>query len=277
MPQGTILGPVLWNIYINDLTPDVPHIKYADDSTLYHTIMKANADITDITPRRASILKLHENQLQNAADQASLWCENNRMLLNANKSQSIIFTLQKTINIDPIKINDSAVSNSDNVKLLGVTFDRHLKFSAHVSMIIEKCRPIFHAMCQLRKAGVNNRHLTFFYQTRVLPHMTYAAQCWFPQLGKGDAERLEKYQRHCLRFIYPDLEHTENRLQETGLPTITTRLTTLCEKYVRCVRATPNHPLYSQSNTGRISTHSGRHIKDKSRTALRSKSLFQQF
>ena len=148
VPQGAILGPVLLNIYINDLNPDVPYIKYADDS-----IMKANADITDITPRRASILKLHENQLQNAADQASLWCENNRMLLNANKSQLIIFTLQKAINIDPIRINDSAVSNSDNVKLLGVTFDRNLKFSASVSTIIKKCRPIYHAMCQLRKAG----------------------------------------------------------------------------------------------------------------------------
>ena len=153
VPQGAILGPVLLNIYINDLNPDVPYIKYADDSTLYHTIMKANADITDITPRRASILKLHENQLQNAADQASLLCENNRMLLNTTKSQSIIVTLQKIIKIDPIRINDSAVSNSDNVKLLGVTFDRNLKFSASDSTIIKMCRPIYHAMCQLRKAG----------------------------------------------------------------------------------------------------------------------------
>jgi len=76
------------------------------------------------------------------------------------KSNVITFTLRKTISSDQIIINDSVVEEHQTTKLLGVTFDQHLHFSKHVETIIDKCRPAFHAITKLRKAGVNNDIMT---------------------------------------------------------------------------------------------------------------------
>ena len=111
-----------------------------------------------------------------------------------------------------------------SVKLLGVTFDQHLRFSQHVDSIIGKCRPAFHSICKLRKAGVNDSSLTLFYKARIIP-LIYAAPCWYPLLGKTDKERHEKYQRHCLRLIYPNLENSASRLDTAGLATVSVQKT----------------------------------------------------
>ena len=64
--------------------------------------------------------------LQDAANYATSWCDQNSMLLNASKSSSITFTLQKKIDIDPILINETEVSDDVSTNLLGVTYDQHL-------------------------------------------------------------------------------------------------------------------------------------------------------
>ena len=277
VPQGTILGPLLWNVYINDLTPhSAKYIKYADDSTAYHPIMKTDIEILSST-KQASNISIRDDCLQQAADYATEWCNANSMLINATKSNSIIFSLKKQVNTPPIMINNSAVADDDTVKLLGVTFDRHLRFNHHVNTIIDKCRPNFHAICRLRKAGVNSASLAYFYQSRIVPLLTYASPCWFPLICKSDSERLERYQRHCLRVIYPELDNTDTRLETTGLDDICVRLNTQCLNYTHRVKGNDNHPLHQLSSTGRISGRSGRHIPEKSRTALRSKSLFHRF
>lgn len=249
VPQGTILGPLLWNVYIHDLVPNTNHVKYADDSTLYHPINKQEAQITQSTSTRATV-SLPQDHLQEAVSYASTWCEENSMLLNAEKSNSITFTLRKQLDMDPILVGDSEVREHSAVKLLGVTFDNHLKFTKHVDNIIEKCRPAFHAMCNLRKAGVNSESLTLFYKARITPLLTYASPCWFPLIGKSDRDRLDKYQRHCLRMIYPTLENTEQRLNETGLVDICTALDAQCNRYVQRLKNDFSHALHNYTSTG---------------------------
>ena len=65
-------------------------------------------------------------------------------------------------NQEPLIINDSA---ADELKLLGVFLVKLLKFTNHVNSMIAKCKPAFHAICRLGKAGVNNKSLAYFYQT----------------------------------------------------------------------------------------------------------------
>ena len=86
------------------------------------------------------------NPLQDAANYATSWCAQYSMLINAYKSSYITFTLQKKLDIDPILIIKTEVSDDVSTKLLVVTYDQHLKFSLHVDTIIDKCPPAFHAM-----------------------------------------------------------------------------------------------------------------------------------
>ena len=161
---------------------------------------------------------------------------------------------------------------------IGVTFDQHLRFSQHVDSIIEKCRPAFHAICKLRKAGVNDSSLTLFYKARIIPLMIYAAPCWYPLLGKTDKERLDKYQRHCLRLIYPNLENSASRLETAGLTTVSVQLENQCHRYTQRIRSDTTHALHDYIHTGgRISSRSGRFIPARARTALGSKNLFRHY
>ena len=95
-------------------------------------------------------------------------------------------------------MKNSEAANENTVKLLGVTFDQHLRFSPHIDALIQRCRPAFHAIIKLRKAGVNDESLCKFYKSRVVPLLAYAAPCWFSQLSNTEIERLEKYQGLCL-------------------------------------------------------------------------------
>ena len=74
--------------------------------------------------------------LQDAANYATSWCDKNSMLLNTFKSSSITFTLQKKIDIHPFLMNEAEASEGVSSKLLGVTYDQHLKFSKHIDIII---------------------------------------------------------------------------------------------------------------------------------------------
>ena len=93
--------------------------------------------IENSTSHKASLV-FHDNPLQSAADYAASWREENSMLLNITKSQSLTLTLQKNIICDPIKINDMPISQKSSVKLLGVCFDNHMRFSAHVDSVVSK-------------------------------------------------------------------------------------------------------------------------------------------
>ena len=168
VPQGTIMGPVLWNVFVHDLCPSIPHIKYADDTTVYSPVNRHSVAISDSSSHKATI-NFTENPLQLAASYAVDWCADNSMLLNTSKSVAITFTLQKNITSNPISIKEVDICEKSDVKLLGVTFDQHMRFSNHVDNTIDKTRPAVHALIKLRKAGVSASSLSLFYQARILP------------------------------------------------------------------------------------------------------------
>ena len=276
VPQGTIMGPVLWNIFVNTLKPDLAHVKYADDTTVYHSIQSQDVHIDHSTPTEAAVTFKDDNPLQRAANYSTTWSSENNMLLNPAKSTLVTFSLRKTIHTEPLTINDTKIAEHEKVKLLGVTFDRHLRFSAHVETAITKSKPAFHALVQLKKSGIAPPSLALFYHSRIVSILTYAAPCWYPHTSNHDREKLEKYQRLCLRIILPNETSYENRLAKLQLPTMSALLEDVCVEYIQKLRS-PEHYLHHLMPTRTYNQRTGKPYTIKARSAMLRKSLFHTY
>ena len=93
VPQGTISGPNLWKIYVNDLKPAEKLLKYPDDTTLYSKVLKSDITVLESSGRNR-LISIPENGMQHAADKAVEWSQGNKQRLNASKTQYVMFSLQ---------------------------------------------------------------------------------------------------------------------------------------------------------------------------------------
>ena len=123
VPQGSILGPILFNIFMNDLflfIKDVELANFADDNTIYAE--RKNID---------ELLKLLEKESKSAID----WFKNNDMMVNPDKFQAMILSCDKKENKYTLKLNESQIESQDSVVLLGIEIDNKLNFEKHVSAL----------------------------------------------------------------------------------------------------------------------------------------------
>mgnify|MGYP001791155894 FL=1 len=159
-------------MFVDDLQPDVTNIKYADDTTLYGAIHKSQVEISESSKSHA-VLRLCDSPLQHATSYVKSWSDQNGMILNASKTTAITFSLRKTIQSDSIMINETPIQELSTAKLLGVVYDQHLTFSHQIDNVLGKAAPSFHALVQLKRAGVNSAGLLAFYKSRIVSVLSY--------------------------------------------------------------------------------------------------------
>ena len=139
IPQGSILGPILFNIFINDLFYFIEKASlhgFADD----HTISSESKELI--------ILK---DVLVSETNIAINWLTDNSMIANPSKFQAIVMSKSRQHIITDFAFKDKSIESTNAVKLLGVTIDDKLNFTTHISNICRKAGGQLNALLRLRK------------------------------------------------------------------------------------------------------------------------------
>ena len=208
VPQGSVLGPTLFLIYINDVVDaftdnSVKYKLFADDIKLYSTSSSP-----------------HSSSLQTAIDRLVLWSEKWQLQLAPDKClQASIKTSGSSTMPNKYSICSRPISFTDNIRDLGVLIDSKLAFKAHINKIIHQAfvrtRLILKCFCSRDK-----RILTRAYCTYVRPILEYCSPVWSPH-NKQLITKIERVQRFFTRTI-PGLRTLPYmiRLHKLGLKTL---------------------------------------------------------
>ena len=129
VPQGSVLGPILFTLYINDIVNTLSHCAkqlFADDALLYFISDNVNEIIKNLN---ADLEKI------------KLWSNENNLLLNLDKTKFMLITSRYSTNADlnvTVKIDDCYIERVLEHKYLGVIIDHNLTFSSHANYVIKK-------------------------------------------------------------------------------------------------------------------------------------------
>jgi hypothetical protein len=190
VPQGSVLGPVLFLMFINDLPLYMNNSDidlFADDTTVYNSNNEASC---------------MQNELQEDANNFQNWCQQNIMFTNKGKSSTMqIGTQQKLSKTNEIEIiiENEKLKSTTNQKLLGVQIDSNLSWNAQVE---ETCKKVTRKITLLKQLSkyVPRSSLQIFYNSYILPIFDYGITVW-GHTSDYNIDRLTRLQKRAARII----------------------------------------------------------------------------
>ena len=212
VPQGSILGPLLFLLYVNEL-PDISkklsYIQYADDTNIFIT-GNSLSDISSIINEEMKLI--------------SEWIKNNRLSLNVSKTNYMIMSSQ-TNRYDPgnciLTLEGIILERVTQTKFLGVILDDKLLWKCHIEYICNKISKGIGILIRARRT-LGTKALVILYNTLVKPYFTYCNIIWGNTYIKN-LNRVKILQKKIIRIITFSgfYAHTEPLFRKLNIMTTT--------------------------------------------------------
>lgn len=218
VPQGSIIGPLLFLLFINDLPFSLSSVTnstdmYADDTTIY--------DIQESE-------QLIEHNLQASSLILEKWCKLNGMVLNTEKTKVLLITTphkRAKLQQDSLSITfkDMPLTNSNGEKLLGVHINHNLKWDDHINKIKKKISTNLWLLSRIKSFIPLNARI-LFYKAYIQPHFDFCNVIWGGTSTRNLQKLLTLQKRACkLIFSYAYISFAHS-LQEMNCTSIHDRI-----------------------------------------------------
>lgn len=246
VPQGSILGPLLFTLYINDLPTVINHCDvniYADDTEIH----SSNSSLPTLT-----------SHIQEDLDSVDVWMSSNRLRVNPTKTVSMLIGPHQKIRnrtLD-VSLSNTKICSVTSTKYLGVYIDCHLTWDEHVQYVLKRVRGKLASIARLKP--LPSKVIALLYKTFVVPIFDYCDTVWQPNSLRM-SNKLDQLHERAIRLILSS-RSTNSNLKLPSSPSTRRRYHVAIQAFKVLHRLSPPYLLSALNYTKDITNRTSKSI-----------------